>query len=345
MRFSNTSRKKLRREEFNDGAPANLHPPQASAERLDVLFTGFAFHTQHRVPVAELYWALYHQRNMKARRAIEVCLLWFTLVGTAIGQGFINLDFEQAAIAPTPVGQFGEASADPALAFPGWTMGPSGALNSNNFTLYNNLTLGSVAQVLVGPNYPDAIGYAPLQGSYSALLQFGPSPTLGTPALIQTGVVTANTRSITFLVSATQNDARVTLDGMDIPLIAIGGGRLAGDVTAFAGGQAELMFSTTSYNGTWLYFDDVVFSPTAVPEPSILGLISLGVVALPLPQNEAVNRQQAAARLGSPPSPRYGVTGRTVRESCDTTVAVAGCFWRRSPTYIGRWVPHYEDLS
>jgi hypothetical protein len=201
-------------------------------------------------------------------------MVWFAAGRAASGQGFVNLDFEQATIAPTPVGQFGPLFADPARAFPGWTMGSSG------FTLYNNLTLGSAAQVLIGPSYPNAIGYTPLQGSYSALLQFGPSPGLGNPALIQTGLIPADARSITFLASATQNDARVILDGVDIPLIAIGGGRLAGDVTAFAGRQAQLMFSTKSYNGPWLYFDDVIFSPMAVPEPSTLGLAVLGVVAV-----------------------------------------------------------------
>ena len=57
---------------------------------------------------------------------------------------FQNLNFEQATIPPTPVGQFGPLLANPALAFLGWTMGPSGAANIN-YTLYNNLTLGSVA--------------------------------------------------------------------------------------------------------------------------------------------------------------------------------------------------------
>jgi hypothetical protein len=215
---------------------------------------------------------------MKTRRIIGVCAAWFALLLTVSGQGFVNVDFEQATIAPTPVGQFGPLHANPALAFPGWTMGPGGSVNPN-YTLYNNLTLGSVAQVLVGPNYPNAIGYTALQGSFSALLQFGPSSTLGTPALIQTGLVPSDARSITFLVSATHQDARITLGGVDIPLIAIGSGRLAGDVTAFAGRQAQLMFSTTSYNGSWLYFDDIVFSPVAVPEPSVLGLAGLAVVA------------------------------------------------------------------
>jgi hypothetical protein len=81
-------------------------------------------------------------------------------------------------------------------------------------------------------------------------------------------------------MSQTQNDARVTLDGVVIPLMPIGGGRMAGDVTTFAGREAQLMFSTASYNGRWLYFDDVTFSPVAVPEPSVLCLTGLSVFAL-----------------------------------------------------------------
>jgi len=60
----------------------------------------------------------------------------------------------------------------------------------------------------------------------------------------------------------------------------IGGGRMAGDVTTFAGREAQLMFSTTSYNGPWLYFDDVTFSPVAVPEPSLLWLVGLSFIVL-----------------------------------------------------------------
>jgi hypothetical protein len=215
---------------------------------------------------------------MSARHVFSTCLACFTLLGAATGQGFINLDFEQATIAPTPAGGYG-GSADPAVAFPGWTMGWDGTLHPN-VTVYNNLTAGSVAQVLVGPTYPNGISYTPLQGSYSALLQFGPSPTAGTPALIQTGLVPPYASSITFLVSATQNDARVTLNGVNIPLVDIGRGRLAGDVTAFAGTQAQLMFSTTDYFGSWLYFDDIVFSPSALPEPSVWLLTVLGTACL-----------------------------------------------------------------
>jgi hypothetical protein len=193
---------------------------------------------------------------------------------TLFGQAFTNLNFESTTVPPgSPSGPV-----NPAMAFPGWTVG-FGGTQSPNFTLYNSLTLGSVAQILIGPNYPLA-GFAPLQGSYSALLQFGPRPEVGAPALIQSGLVPADALSITFLVSPMRNDARVLLNGTEISLFSIGGGRMAGDVSAFAGSVAQLTFTTRSYDGNWLYFDDVTFSSAPIPEPSPFLLGGLGSLVL-----------------------------------------------------------------
>ncbi len=63
-----------------------------------------------------------------------------------------------------------------------------------------------------------------------------------------------------------------------IPLFDMGGGREASDISAFAGGMAELKFSTTTYLGGGFYFDDVRFS--AVPEPGIWALWVCGGLAL-----------------------------------------------------------------
>lgn len=206
------------------------------------------------------------------------CLaIYVALAIHARGQGFINLDFEMATIPPTPVGQYGPLEADPLLAFPGWTMGSDGSLNPN-FTLYNNLTIGSVAQVLIGPSFPNGVGRVPLQGAYSAALLFGPSLELGTPALSQVGLVPAGSRSISFLVDAYSRDAVVTLGGNEIPLFAFGPDRLAGDVSGFGGQVVELKISTSSYNGGGLYFDDIRFSPVAVPEPHSVALAMAGFI-------------------------------------------------------------------
>jgi hypothetical protein len=214
------------------------------------------------------------------RKGIVCSLLLFLSCAPVLwAQEFQNLDFEEATVPSTPVGSFG-SFVDPAAAFPFWTIGPGGSF-APNAVLYNNLTLGSVAEVLVGPDFPNVLHLSPLQGSYSALLQFGPNVyNLGIPALIQTGLVPANARSISFLMSSTMNDVQVSLDGTVIPLVSIGGGRIAGDVTAFAGQTAQLMFTTTSYDGNWLYFDDVQFSPEVIPEPSTFALTAAALMVL-----------------------------------------------------------------
>jgi hypothetical protein len=81
-------------------------------------------------------------------------------VASGLAQGtFQNLDFERARIAPTPAGQWGNF-ADPAQCFPGWTVGGSGTV-----VAHNDLSLGAPAVVLMGPSFPKAPGYTPLQGS------------------------------------------------------------------------------------------------------------------------------------------------------------------------------------
>jgi len=214
---------------------------------------------------------------MKIRRIILLGAFSSALLQSGLGQGFVNLDFEDATVAPTPVNGFG-GSVDPGIAFPGWTVGGSGTV-----VIYNDLSLGAPAACLMGPDFPNAVNYTPLEGSYSALLYYsggaGPPPTLS-----QTGLVPAGTQSINFLVSPSASDAVVTLNGVPIPLLPISGGRLAGNVAAFAGNEAQLTFSTTGSFGVFgdrfFYFDDVQFSPTSVPEPSICSLVIVCILIL-----------------------------------------------------------------
>ena len=203
------------------------------------------------------------------------------LCRNAQGQGFVNLDFEDATIPPTPVGG-STYPADPALAFPGWTVLPNSSSVYPTVTIYNSLSLGAPAVDLMGPNFPNAAGYTPLQGSYSVLLQyFGIS---GPPCLSQTGLVPANAQSISFLVPPGQNGIYpaytvVTLNGVDIPLVPIAGGRVAGNVSPFAGSVAQLTFSTIN-SSAWLYFDDIQFSSSPIPEPGEFALAALGALLL-----------------------------------------------------------------
>ena len=185
---------------------------------------------------------------------------------STFGQGFINLNFEQATIPPTPVGQWGDF-ADPGMAFPGWSVGP-GVVG------YNTLSIGSAAQILIGPNYPNPTGYSALQGSYSVLLQtfsYNPSPA----SLSQTALVPASARSIILL-----GGVYVSLNGVGIPLFQMPNGRFAGDISAYAGSVAELRLSGPSSGGGWMHFDDIRFSSTVIPEPSAFALFSSGLLCL-----------------------------------------------------------------
>jgi len=170
-------------------------------------------------------------------------MVFSTLLETVGGQEFVNLDFEEANVPPIYLEGEGN-QIDPALAFPGWTVLPnsSGYLYPTT-TFYNDVSLGGPAVTLIGPPFPNASGLNPLQGSYSVLLQyFGIG---GPPALSQTGLIPADAESIT-LLSDNLAGMIVTLNGINIPLVAIGGGSIGGNISAFAGDTAQLTISTVN---------------------------------------------------------------------------------------------------
>jgi hypothetical protein len=230
--------------------------------------------------------------NMKLQKArggfvgrFTFCNCVFALLLTAangLAQGtFQNLDFEEAGlyVAPIPVGAQG-GSVDPTLAFPGWTVSGWGGV-----VFYNALSLGAPAISLIGPNFPNATGLTSLQGSYSVVQYYWAPYSFSSLILNQTGLVPSDANSITLLTSSlgpAVSVPRITLGGVDIPLAQVSGGRVAGDISAFAG-QTELL--TISISGNTLgdhfaYFDDIQFSSTAIPEPGLFALSALGALLL-----------------------------------------------------------------
>jgi hypothetical protein len=194
-------------------------------------------------------------------------------------QGFVNLDFEDANIPPTTAGKLGDF-VDPALAFPGWTVLPNSNPGFATSTFYNDLSLGGPAVTLMGPDFPNGPGYESLDGSYSVLLQyFGIG---GPPTLSQTGLIPADSQSISVLGG--DNDLLITLNGINIPLVSLGNGYAGGNISAFAGTTAQLTISTVDSlpvgSHDWVYFDDIQFSSSPVPEPGEFALGALGALLL-----------------------------------------------------------------
>lgn len=221
-------------------------------------------------------------RDLRELRCVCIVVaLYATVVRTAVGQAFSNLNFELAQVGPTAPGQWGD-QVDPAKAFPGWTVSFSCPHCQGEWIAYNTLSLGSQAAILMGPSFPNGPGFTPLQGSYSVLLITFYTQTGNVAIVSQTGLVPVNARSINFLVGPEtwQTNALVRWGGVNIPLVPIGGGRVAGDVSAFAGKVEELSFSTPVLppDATELYFDDVKFSSSPIPEPGTSCLVVMGVL-------------------------------------------------------------------
>ncbi|MBS0660587.1 MAG: PEP-CTERM sorting domain-containing protein [Verrucomicrobia bacterium] len=193
------------------------------------------------------------------------CCLAAAIVANASGQAFQNLDFEATLLPPsTPAGLV-----DPALAFPGWTVTNGNGVPFGPAVLFNTYTLGTPAQVLRGP------GYTAADTSYSAEILYS-SLDGRTAAFSQTGLVPMGSRSLFFSSSPFSTGRSVSLGGTTLTLISLGGDRYGADITPFAGQVLELRFARDQPVGRF-QFDDIVFSPQIVPEPSTIAGLALGL--------------------------------------------------------------------
>jgi hypothetical protein len=214
---------------------------------------------------------------MKITKSGTLIILILIIKQNTGAQGFVNLDFESANVS----GYSSGSSVPASDAIPGWTAYIGGAPQNN--VLYNNATLGDAAVSLQGGGN----GFSPLEGQYSVLLQatfF--SSQINTAAIGQTGQIPAGTQSITFFannsLSGAANNMQVTFNGSAISYFAIGSGPnytiYGANISGLAGDTGQLLF--TAFNNTYSEIDDIQFSPSAVPEPSVLGLSALGGLLL-----------------------------------------------------------------
>ena len=200
------------------------------------------------------------------------------LCRSGYAQGFVNLDFESAQIIPFAEGGYVN-SIRTTNALPGWTVFYGASQQS--VINYNAPAAGSTFVTLWATN-----GFQ-LAGNYSVLLQGG--LTASAASISQTGLVPASARSLLFYGagrSSTTPVLVVALGGQDLSFSAIAEGPnytvYGADVSAFAGRETALMFSAwkapIGYN-EW-NIDNIQFSSTPVPEPSVLALAALGGLLL-----------------------------------------------------------------
>ena len=200
----------------------------------------------------------------------------------ALGQGFVNLDFEQSTIvssSQSPDGplDFGIASV------PGWTASSSFGLVSNysggTALWYNNGTLSSPSISLVGKDF----FFPAIDGQYSIALFPGQVPTnYPPPSIWQVGQIPATARSMFYLGNSV-NQVIVSFSGHILTINNIdnyGGYSLFGaDVSAYAGQTGELLFTQPVYLH-YSVIDDITFSSSEIPEPSVFHLSSICILFL-----------------------------------------------------------------
>lgn len=231
--------------------------------------------------------------GMKMGSVSVALLLYLSCTSGLWAQTFQDLDFESATFVQTGSGlSFSDA-------FPGWN-GFSGT-NQLSYALYDNAALDSTVIGILDSNAPAVvttyISGSVIQGNYTAFLeagvQLGSDSAPADASLSQTGLVPGGTKSLSFL-AFTNGPFAVSLGGTSLNLISspVAGQNYSlfqADVSAFAGQTEELDFTVFADNPydnriRSLVLDDILFSPDAIPEPSSLSLVVVGVACLALSQ-------------------------------------------------------------
>jgi len=204
----------------------------------------------------------------------------FAPVRHASGQEFQNLDFESAVITPDPSSLYYPNAVYASNAIPGWTA--VGFLSPNDI-LYDDLSLGATSVTICGTNSPNSP--SALDGMFSIDLYGGvEGPTAGA-SISQTGLVPDDALSILFIAQGVAPPAGgvllVSLGGQNIAFSTVSTGpnysTYGGNIPADLAGQVEpLTFTAPQGENNYWEIDDIQFSPSPVPEPGVLGLLTLG---------------------------------------------------------------------
>jgi PEP-CTERM motif len=191
-------------------------------------------------------------------------------------QGFVNLDFESANLSGYSAGPVPTSEA-----IPGWTVG--GFLGPNEM-LYNTITIGSPNVTIVSSA---SVFPSPIDGIFGVFLQGGDAP-MPSAFVTQTGLIPVSAKSLLFKAQADGmapiNSLVASLGGQNASFSVISTGPsytlYGSDISTFAGLTEQLTFSVLEHY-QW-NLDDIQFSPSSVPEPSVFGLFALGALSVGL---------------------------------------------------------------
>jgi hypothetical protein len=210
---------------------------------------------------------------MKVKTIIPILLLIIVRLG--FSQDFANLDFESAVINTSGAPQFHVVAND---AIPNWTAYLG--VNAQTYILYNAVNLDAAGVSIQGTNTPTP-SLVPIQGNYSIFLQGASLNVPGATAAIgQTGQIPTDALSLIFWGSVGLGS--VSFNGQSLSLSVLGSTAnyniYGADISAFTGQTGQLLF--TAQPQGYIFFDNVQFSSSAVPEPSPLALSALGALLL-----------------------------------------------------------------
>jgi hypothetical protein len=221
--------------------------------------------------------------------SLRIAFVVLVSVLPALGQGFINLDFEQSTVLttiyPSSCGDFAYGTAN----LSGWNASGWGVQNNyagGTMINYNRPPLDSPGLSLVTPAFTDGPSPA-LDGQYSVFLLGGDVPGFLYPASIgQTAQIPLTAKSIDFLAAGfimPHITLEVTFNGNLLSLIALQGNPsywlFGADISAYAGTTGHLLFTQPLLSGSTV-IDDITFSTSQIPEPSVATLLELGIVLL-----------------------------------------------------------------
>jgi hypothetical protein len=154
--------------------------------------------------------------------------------------------------------------------------------------LYDRTYLDTTGISIIDTNpLPFGVFGSLIDGNYTAVLQ-GETVV----SLVQTGIVPAGTKSLSFLAipsSLAVSNFAVSIGGVNLNLISSPVANenytlYEADVSAFAGLDEELKFTLFApdphVSNRYLSLDDIYFSQYAIPEPSSLKLLAIGILGL-----------------------------------------------------------------